>query len=308
MIFWRDKNTVTTNAGQSKNKFLLMIDSLVYFAKQRLYAHPKLRQLLCLFRPPDRQLILDSYERLFEYIEGSVTVQTQDFGIVEIGCRSQVLRRILVERKYEPELVDALRKHVDPSKDALDIGANVGIFTIFLAGLLSEGRRVLAVEPTPGARGYLKRNIDAHNCADRVILFEGVATETNGDFTLNVVEGMEEFSSLLTLASPGIRNLEQKHIRVPGRTIDSLVEQHKLAPGIIKIDVEGAELQVLRGAKQTLLIHRPVICFEAWPEEMLRAAGGSRPGAAAEYLAACGYVIFDCGPNELVAMPKEGVN
>ena len=259
------------------------------------------------FRPSATHLDANSYDRLFDNIVGgTIVVKVPEFGIFEMNCRSHILRRILLTREYEPHVADALRKYTDPNKDALDIGANVGLFTIFMASLLSETGRVLAIEPTPGALGHLKKNIEANNCTAKVTLFEGAAVESSGEFVLNVVDDLEEYSSRLKIVMPGLNNRAQHQIRVSGETIDSLVEYQKLKPGIMKIDTEGAELQVLRGAKNTVLSHRPVILCETWPEEMLSEAGGS-PGGVVEFLAECQYSICECGPHEIVAIPTERV-
>jgi FkbM family methyltransferase len=281
-------------------------------AKVYLLNRPHLRRLLNpivkltkSLRPSNRERLADSYEYLFENIVGgSVQVRVPDLGIFEMGCRSHILARILLDREYEPGLVGAIRKHIDPNKDALDIGANVGLFTTMLTSLLSENRRVLAVEPTPGALGYLKKNIEAHGCSERVILFEGVAEERRGEFTLKAFAGMEEYSTLVNVAVPAIKGYEYREIRVLGETIDHLVEQHELIPGLIKIDTEGAELHVLRGARQTILTHRPIIFCEVFSDEMISEAG-ERPGAANQFLRECGYIISNCEAYEILAIPKE---
>lgn len=289
-----------------------MSGSFLSSAKQYLKGRPRLRRLfepgaklLRLYRPSRQQSLEGLYEYLFAGIEGgSFVVRVPGLGLFEMNCRSDILRRVLLNREYEPEVSEALRKYTDPNKDALDIGANVGFFTVLLTSLLSEDRRVLAVEPTPGALGYLRRNIEANNCAGRVILYEGVAADRSGESTLNVIENREEYSSLLKLTTPAVESGKLNEIRIPAETIDQLVREHDLAPGLIKIDTEGAELQVLQGAKQTILNHRPVILCEVWPDEMLTEAGGS-PGAAANFLRECGYSISNCGRNEIVAMPNE---
>jgi len=281
-------------------------------AKQCLMKHHRLRQLieptailLGIYRPSDQKMYAASYDYLFSSIVGgSVVVNVPELGNFEMNCRSDILRRILLKREYEPEVVEELRKYIDPNKDALDIGANVGLFTILLASLLSEDRRVLAVEPTPGALSCLKKNIEAHNLNGKVILFEGVMAENRGQTILNVIENREEYSSLLKLVSSEIHNEKVKEIEIPVETIDQLVKQHNLTPGLIKIDTEGAELRVLQGAFQTIMNYRPVILCEAWPDEMLKKAGG-KPGAVIKLLMECGYAVRNCAQNEILAIPNE---
>jgi FkbM family methyltransferase len=240
---------------------------------------------------------------LFKTVEaGSLIVGLPDyFGSFEIDCHSDVLRMIMVKGEYEPELVKAVKSRVDPNRDAIDVGANVGLFTVLLSRLLAESGRVLAIEPTPGALHYLYKNLERNHSNTKVVVFEGVATQISGEFTINVVPGMEEYSSIVELVHPDAKGKPTNQLKVPGSTIDELVERFALHPGLMKIDTEGTELKVLMGARQTLAVHRPVIVCESWPDELILAAGGS-PGAVAQLLRSHGYDVLDHG-GEIIAVP-----
>lgn len=146
--------------------------------------------------PPKHEQLSNALSDLFRVVEeGSLIVRMPSFyGSFEIGCHSDILRRILVTGNYEPNVVKLVRDNVDPNRDAIDVGANIGLFTILLSHLLSDSSRVLEIEPTPGALRYLRRNIEINNVNPKVVLFEGVVTGCQGKAMLNVISGMEEYS------------------------------------------------------------------------------------------------------------------
>ena len=183
-------------------------------------------------------------------------------GSFEVGLRSTILKRILHTGEYEPDLAAVLKKRVDPGRDVIDVGANVGFFSVLAAKLIDDGQRVLAIEPTPSAVGYLRRNIERNSCADRVIVAQNLVADSVGRRDLHVIPGKEEFSSLNAIVHPSVRGLESVKIVVDCETIDNLVMRLGLSPGLIKIDVEGAEIAVFRGAEETIRRHLPTIVFE----------------------------------------------
>jgi FkbM family methyltransferase len=204
------------------------------------------------------------YNSLFDMvIEGSLVVNMPDFrGSFEIDYRSIILRMILKDKDYEPEHVRIIEKYINPSKDAIDVGANVGLFTILLSKIVSEKNKVLSIEPTPLALKYLHRNIKRNKSEKSVIIYEGISTNTKGDYKLNVIPGMEEYSSLGELVHPEITGKDYKQIDVNGDTIDNLVNLYNLVPGFIKVDTEGAEYLVLSGALNTIQKYKPIILSE----------------------------------------------
>ncbi|MBZ5523743.1 MAG: FkbM family methyltransferase [Acidobacteriia bacterium] len=247
-----------------------------------------------------------AFERIFASVEGgSLVVKLPDFaGTFEIGHRSHLLKTILTQGTYEPVLAEATKNFVNPDRDFIDVGANIGLFSVLAASLIASGRRVLAVEPTPGALHYLYRNISRNKLDTKIIVFEGVASHVRAPMTINVIPGMEEYSSLRDLVYPNLEQTQPARISVAAETLDHLVRQFKLRPGFIKIDAEGSEDDVLRGCVETLRDHRPIVIFEDWPESIMRESGGN-PGAASELLAANGYVIQQCAPGNLLATPRE---
>jgi FkbM family methyltransferase len=196
-------------------------------------------------------------------IEGSLVVSLPDFrGSFEIDYRSVILKMILKDKNYEAENVGIIEKYINPSKDAIDVGSNVGLFTILLSKLVSQYSKVLAIETSPLAIKYLNNNLKRNNVRNSVIIFEGVSTNIIGDYKLNVIPGMEEYSSLNDIVHPDIKNKSYKQIDVKGETIDNLVKIHNLNHGLIKVDVEGAEYLVFCGALETISKYKPVIVAE----------------------------------------------
>lgn len=149
------------------------------------------------------------YERFFKLVEGgSLIVSLPGFhGAFEFDARSHVLRRIMIEGCYEPELLQIVRDHINPEKDILDIGANVGLYTVFFAQIIGKTRKVLSVEPTPLAIRYLRQNLNRNGVLSRTIVFQGVATDKSGVYKLNVVPGREEYSSMGNRVFRSIRDL-----------------------------------------------------------------------------------------------------
>ncbi|MBI4731592.1 MAG: FkbM family methyltransferase [Chloroflexi bacterium] len=195
--------------------------------------------------------------------DGSLVVNIPDLGgRYEIGFHSHILLRVLRKKQYEPELVALAKQYLNPEKDVLDIGANIGLFTAFFAQRLKNSYKVLAIEPTPLAQYYLRRNIERNGVGPTVINFEGLATESPGRCEINVIPGKEEYSSLGEIVHFSTAGQVTQKISVVGETVDNLVERYHLHPGFIKMDTEGAELLVLRGSGKTLREERPVLLME----------------------------------------------
>lgn len=259
------------------------------------------------------------YDQFYKYTfdsveEGSLVVRVPEFqGVFEIDFRSHLLKRVLRNRRYEPELAEIVKKHIDSQKDVLDVGANIGFFSVLFSKLISNKNKVLAIEPTPLALSYLRRNIERNNCLSSVVVFEGVITANEGMVRLNTVPGMEEYSSLGSIVESIGEGSQIESIEVYGSTVDKLVLEKKLVPGFIKIDTEGAEYLVLSGAMNTLNTCRPVILSEL-SDKYLSTFGHTAENVV-NLLKRNGYSVFNAKcpdvpinypfVGEILAVPKD---
>lgn len=144
----------------------------------------------------------------------------------------------------------------DPHRVSVDIGADVGEFTI---AMLGSSRSVIAFEPRPAQARDLASMFDAVGAAVRV---EAVAlSDKPGTMTMRVVESEPGRSTIDTDNELSDVNGGEVHgIDVPVKRLDDLQLDQV---GLIKIDVEGHELAVLRGAADTLARNRPAVLAEA---------------------------------------------
>ena len=238
--------------------------------------------------------------------EGSLVVDVPEFGgAFEMAFQSHVFRRVLKFRSYEPDLARLVGRYLDPRRDAIDVGANVGLFAVLFAKMVVEGGRVVAIEPTPSALRYLHGNIRRNGVEETVSVFEGVATDARGTFDLNVIPGQEEYSTLGDLVHPTIVGRQGATMTVAGDTIDNIVSDRGLRPGFVKIDTEGAELRVLRGARNTLEEHRPIVICEV--SDTLLASFGASSTDVVTVLEDTGYRVSDAHhPARPVARPFVG--
>jgi FkbM family methyltransferase len=194
-------------------------------------------------------------------------------GKFSIDHRSDLFERIVIDGHYEPDLVRFCKKYLVGTRDVLDIGANIGFYTVMFAKNL-HGRRVVAVEPTQNALKRLRANITLNHVGDRVVVYEGVVTDKAEKVTMKVIPGKEEYSSIGVMEHPSIVQEEYVSEEVDSITVDDLVERFNIDPGFMKVDVEGGEHLVFSGAKKTLSISRPIILSEL-SDFLLTRNGGS---------------------------------
>lgn len=221
-------------------------------------------------------------------------------GVFAIDPRSDALKRIVVEKQYEPCLVQRCIGLIDRNRDMMDIGANIGFYSVLFAKELSSGK-VLSVEPVANALVRLRRNISLNNVVERVIVFDGAASDRVGEMQIKTVEGKEEYSSLGEMVHPGVVDEKFRIQTTKTSTIDDLVDTYSLDPGFIKIDVEGAEHLVLRGAQKVLQKQRPIILSELSNYMLLR--NGSSAKDVMKFIRNYNYEIID--PVDPQAVPGE---
>jgi FkbM family methyltransferase len=140
--------------------------------------------------------------------------------------------------------------------DAIDVGANLGLYTVMLSRNSADQRRVLSIEADPIHFSWMLKNIQANKCSNVVPLnIAAWSTETKLGLTRHVFGGSLIDSSVSLGAGPTRE--------VAARSIDKVLEETEVDPRLVKIDVEGAEYEVLRGMLQTLRSAKPTLVFES---------------------------------------------
>ena len=121
---------------------------------------------------------------------------------------------------------------------------------------------MLSIEPSPNGVNLLRNNIKMNNVQEKVIIFNGAASNKTGYAYINIINGREEYSSLGAMFHPSVVGQEYVPLKVRTETVDNLVSKYKINPGFIKIDVEGMEHIVFEGMINTLKYNRPIILSE----------------------------------------------
>jgi len=175
----------------------------------------------------------------------------------------RVLNEVWLDRIYEP----TTDFRVLDGWTVVDLGAHKGAFTV-RAALSGRRTKVHAVEPIPTNLECLYRNI-ALNELNNVSVVEGVVSSSDGDFFLGVNRFSSGASSLLI-----DRDLNDR-IRVRGVSLDELLRPLSTRIDLVKIDIEGAELDVLCCTSSDTLarIRRIVLEYHATPSESAEDVG-----------------------------------
>jgi FkbM family methyltransferase len=178
----------------------------------------------------------------------ALMVQTGGRGLACKLPHGELVRALPEYRhlSWNPAEYNAFRSVVRPGMVALDVGANVGAYSLLLGQWVGPAGKVFAFEPAPTPFNGLVRHVRL-NHLERIV------------HPVPSAVGVAQSTAPLVLASTAgesrlATSAEDQHgtIDVPVTSLDTFCMAEQIAPDFIKVDVEGAELDVLRGARETI--------------------------------------------------------
>lgn len=191
----------------------------------------------------------------------------------------------LYKRLFEASHADWLRPLARPGTTVVDIGANIGFFTVQFARWVGSQGRVIAIEPETRNLARLRKRITGQGLASNVEIVEAVVAEKPGTLNLH-----------LNPDHPGDHRIGSEGVPVTSVTLDGLLEDAGWPEvSLVKVDVQGAEFRVFLGAEKTLTEIRPALYVEVDRDAL--ASMGSSAEALLDRLAASGYRAHEMGPD-----------
>jgi len=207
---------------------------------------------------------------------------------IEVSLHDLIGREIFKQRIFDLAVSECAWRLLSPGDHVIDAGANIGYMTMLFAARIGETGRVHAFEPHPRVLNRLKRNVDRISRrpgAGRALVHPCALGDSQGNAELietgyfSISEGTAKIATTETPADK-----IQTH-SVDVETLDELFPNEHFA--LLKIDVEGFEPNVLRGAKNLLSSHR--VRHVIYEDHTLGQSG------LAELLSGHGYAVFSIG-------------
>ena len=207
---------------------------------------------------------------------------------------------------YEPHMADAIRANLAPGSVFYDIGAHVGLWSLYASGLVGPEGRVVACEPSDAfhvleANVAKQANVECLRVAVGARVgraeFHGQGAATSGSLVRAVTEINQKYHPDVAITTT----------EVAIETLSTMTSSRPL-PSLVKIDVEGYEYQVLEGARELMRRASPTWLIEIHPPQLLKSDGSDT--ACLSLLEAEGYSVevIDRNPNSLytiVARPRK---
>src|SRR4030095_11775361 len=165
---------------------------------------------------------------------------------------------------YEWENIDFINKNVSTGMTVIDIGAHIGLFSVVLSKKAGDAGKVFAFEPTPATFNILTKTIQINNAAGIITPVKKAVADRTGKATFFISNSLASVSNSLADIERGPEKTVK--VDVDLTSVDEFVQEHDLGQvDLIKIDAEGAELSVLKGASETIEKFHPKMILGVHP-------------------------------------------
>jgi len=214
------------------------------------------------------------------FVRGAAFVHDTGHFRMRIDLNQIIDSQIYYSGTFEPLTEATIERLLDSGGYAIDVGANVGYLTMVMANRVGKTGRVIAFEPTPWAYHRLEDNLSLNDMPQAHAVQMGLSDRS---------EQQQEMTIRSSYRLDG--QSEGDRVLIDITTLDSYLESNRIdGLDFIKIDTDGMEYSILRGAKETLLQYKPAVLFEVGPDAL------SRAGTSVENLLAwlrdIGYLFY----------------
>jgi FkbM family methyltransferase len=200
-------------------------------------------------------------KRLWESTRTAISIKWLNGTQIYIYAGNEICRSIFLTGCYEPNEFCLLERILRPGMTFIDVGANIGLYTVFAGTRVGREGVIVAVEPSSREFGRLKENTNLNKLTNVRLLQIAVS---NFSAEAQLLVATEEKSGHNTLGAFGydsvvLANTELVHVE----PLDNIINEEGLQRvDVIKMDIEGAELFALQGAICTLKRFHPIIMLE----------------------------------------------
>jgi FkbM family methyltransferase len=199
-----------------------------------------------------------------------------------LNLRSSIGRTLLMKDSYEKGTTKLFRDLIEEGMVILDIGANIGYYSLFAAKLVGEKGTVFAFEPAPDNFALLVKNIELNGFSNIIPVQKAVSSKTGR-------------GRLFLSSDPVLHSMHQhngkRSIEVEVTSIDEFIENRNCPVDLIKMDVEGLEMRALEGMLETIKRNPNLKIITEFSPDCLQKSG-SPPMEFLKKLMDCGFKLF----------------
>jgi len=181
----------------------------------------------------------------------------------------------LIDKGFENDEITFLCKYLKQGDIFLDIGSNIGLFSLYAAEIVTEKGKIHAFEPTPDTYSRLKENIELNGFQNIITTNNIGLSSSKGALKLNVSsDGHDAWNTFAQQSEMKFEN----NIEIPVERLDDYLLEKKLSPdkiAFVKMDVEGWEMEVVKGANNLLIDKNAPVFMVEFTESNLFAAGSN---------------------------------
>ena len=173
----------------------------------------------------------------------------------DLGISSE----LLMFKTHEPLTTKLLSKELKKGMTCLDVGGNIGYYTLLESQIVGNDGKVIAIEPSPPNFQHLKKNLEIQDTAN-VDAYNFAAGDKDGEVNFLVYQ---ESNGSFTIPDGETTNLPGELIKVPAKRMDTFLDELNVKHvDFVRMDVEGYESHIIQGMTNTIKTSKPMFQIE----------------------------------------------
>lgn len=190
---------------------------------------------------------------------GDLIVDVNGYKLQVIPGDLGISSELLMFKTHEPLTTKLLSKELKKNMVCLDVGGNIGYYTLFESNIVGENGKVIAIEPSPPNFQHLKKNLEIQN-TENVDAYNFAAGDKDGEINFLVYE---ESNGSFTIPDGETTDLPGELIKVQAKRLDTFLDELKQDHvDFVRMDVEGYESHIIGGMTNTIKKSKPMFQIE----------------------------------------------